>query len=528
MKKTLLFVSFVLLFSLPIYAQNSEFISNIKHLSEKELFDAGNYYFENNSTDTALFYYNLHINISSKNADLEQQKRLIGTLSNAAAIYFFMCDYRSAYELLIKALRICEKTNYEPLTSIIYSNIGNIYFGFEKFDIAKFYYAKALNLCKDSANMVVMLNNLGASDVESNNLDSAFFWLNKSLEVSKQHGNVYLHSTLNSLASLYEKRTLYDSAFYYFHLSLMEARKNNDIEKEAQNLSDLGKLFFKVKKIDSALYYIDLSNDIADKKNYQGILADNYLTLSKIEDSEGNIKNAYKHYKKYVDLRDSIYNTDKFNEISQLQRLYEVSKTNEQIEHLILEKHKQKVIWLTTLSVLLFVSAVLLFVFLQKRRLDTAYKTLFEKNMEIIKLQEKPLEQEFEKYKRSTLTDVLQSELLSKILTLMENSSIICDPEFSLDKLAELTQSNHAYVSQVINAALKKNFRSFLNSYRIGEAQRLFADFDMTKFTIESIAFQVGYKSPTTFRDAFKEITGVSPNYYLKEIRERRVSAPNL
>jgi len=168
----------------------------------------------------------------------------------------------------------------------------------------------------------------------------------------------------------------------------------------------------------------------------------------------------------------------------------------------------------------LLVTAGLLFVYYQKRKLNIAYKTLFEKNIEIIKLQEKPSEKELEKYKKSTLSDVLQNELLNKILKLMEDSSIICDTEFSLDKLAELTQSNHAYVSQVINTALKKNFRSLLNSYRIREAQRLFANFDIAKYTIESVASQVGYKSPTTFRDAFKEITGVSPNYYLKEMQE--------
>jgi len=502
------------------YAQSNDFYSNIKLLSEKELFDAGNAYFEKNSNDTALVYYNLLINTSVKNTDFEQQKRVIGALSNAAAIYFFMCDYRSAYELLIKALRICEKTNYEPLTSVVFSNIGNVYFRFEKFDIAKIYYTKALNLCKDSANMVAILNNLGASDVESNHLDSAYYWLNKSLIISKQHNNANLYSTLNSLASLYEKRALYDSAFFFYRLSLTETRNSKNIEKEAQNLSDLGKLFYKMNKIDSALFYINLSNDIAKEKNYPGILADNFLTLSKIEDADGNTKNAYKHYKNYVDLRDSIYNTDKFNEISQLQRLYEVSKTNEQIEQLIVDKHKQKVIWVTTLTVLLLVSGVLLFVFFQKRKLNIAYKTLFEKNIEIIKLQEKPTEKEFEKYKRSALSDDLQNELLNKILTLMEDTAIICNTDFSLDKLAELTQSNHAYVSQVINTALKKNFRSFLNSYRIREAQRLFANFDIAKYTIESVASQVGYKSPTTFRDAFKEITGVSPNYYLKEMQE--------
>ena len=103
----------------------------------------------------------------------------------------------------------------------------------------------------------------------------------------------------------------------------------------------------------------------------------------------------------------------------------------------------------------------------------------------------------------------------------MEDTSIVCDPEFSIDKLAELSKSNQKYVSQVINDTLKKNFRTFLGTYRIQEAQRLLADFDATKYTIDSIALKVGYKSPNSFRDAFKEITGVSPSFYLKSIQDK-------
>jgi len=110
---------------------------------------------------------------------------------------------------------------------------------------------------------------------------------------------------------------------------------------------------------------------------------------------------------------------------------------------------------------------------------------------------------------------------LHKILTLMEDSSIFCAPDFSVDKLAELVQSNQKYISQVINNVLKKNFRSFLNSYRIREAQLIFSEPDVKRYTIESVALRVGFKSRNAFREAFKEITGVSPNFYLNSMQEQ-------
>jgi len=288
-------------------------------------------------------------------------------------------------------------------------------------------------------------------------------------------------------------------------------------------------LFFEIQETDSALYYIDLSNAIAEEYGFLRVLIENYLTLSKIEESKKHTESAFKYFKKYANLKDSIFNVKNFGEINDVQHLYEVSKTNRQIEQLTIEQqikertiHYQNIIELITFAVLLLVSVILLYVFFQKRELNKAYKALFEKNIEIIELQDNSSERGAEKYKKSTLTDSMQDELLDRILFLMETSSIICDSKFTVDKLAELMHSNQFYVSQVINSALKKNFRSLLNSYRIREAQRLFSAPDAAKYTIESVSLRVGFKSQSAFRDAFKEITGVNPNFYLKSVQEQR------
>ncbi|MCL2098001.1 MAG: AraC family transcriptional regulator [Bacteroidales bacterium] len=504
-----------------------DLISKYKQLSAQQLLDTANYYFDRNSTDTALVCYSLIINTSVKDADIEQQQRIVEALNRTALIYYYMCDYRSAYEFLIRALLLCEKYNYIPYKPRIYTNIGIIYSRFNKYNMAKPYLLKALSLCSDSTSIAAILNNLGGIELKSGKLDSALYFLNKSLQISKRHNDTYLHNIQNTIGWLYQEIKHYDSAYYYFRLSLNEAKKNNKVEVEAENLSSLAKLFFETNKTDSALLYIDLSNIIAERNNFLSILAENYLTLSKIEDAKGHNKNAFEYFKTYANLRDSVFNIRNFGEINQLQRLYEVSKTNQEIEQLVMEQQikertiiYQRTIQFITLIVLLLVIFILLAMFFQKRKLNTAYKVLFEKNLKIIDLQEKSSE----KYKKSALTHDLQGALLDKILILMQDTSIICDTKFSIDKLAELAQSNQKYVSQVINDTFKKNFRSFLNGYRIREAQQLFSAPDATKYTIEAVAFRVGFKSQSAFRDAFKEVTGVSPNFYLKSMQEQNNS----
>jgi len=510
---------------------NNDIISKYKNLSKQQLLATGDSLYYENTYDEALVCFSLVINTSNKETDIEEQKKVIEALNKSAIIYRHMSDYQMALKLLLKGLDLCEKYHDDEYISKLYANIGDIYYYFKKYDTSKSYALKALESCQDSAIMVIILNNLGILELERGNNEDALGYLNQSLKISKQQNDTYLHGILNSIALFYQETHQCDSAFYYFRLSLDETKKKYknkaEAEIEAQNLSELSKLFLETNQKDSALFYIDLSNNVAIENNFWEILAENYFTLSKIEEKGGSNQNALEYYKKYVNLKDSIFNVDRFGEINQAQRLYEISKTNQQIEQLSIEQQikertirYQKIIQFITLFILLLVCAVLLVVFFQKKKLNRAYKALFEKNIEIVKLQkESSSEKDLEKYPNSALTDEKQLELMDEILTIMKDISIICDPKFSLNKLAEILHSNHAYVSQVINTAKNKNFRSFLNSYRIREAQRIFSEPNAKKYTIESIALQVGFKSQSSFRNAFKEITGVSPNFYLKSMQ---------
>jgi len=505
-----------------LFQNNTVPISKISHLSQRQLLDTAEYYFGKGNVDMALLYYNLIVSTTKPNADIEQQKIAVDALNSLAIIYSGMNHHRSAYEFLIKALLLSERINYYSFLPRIYNNIGNIFFLFNKHDIAQRYFSKALEVCYDSVGLMIILNNLGAVEIENNNLDSAFLLLEKALQISRKINITRLYSIQNNIARIHLERRQFDSAFYYFRLALNNAIKHDKRDKEAENLSGLANCFFKTGNIDSALLYIGLSNAIAKEHSLLRILAKNHLTLANIEESRGRNRDALAHFRAYAKLKDSVFNIENFGNIKQIQHLYETTKMNQQIEQLVMEQeiknrtiHYQQIIQGIILAILVLVSVVLLFIFLQNRRLNTAYKVLFDKNLKIIELKT-----DSEKYKKSALTHDAQNELLNKILTLMKDTSVICDTKLTVDKLAELTKSNSTYVSQVINSTFGKNFRSFLNDYRIQEAQRLFSTPDATKYTIESLAHQVGFKSRNAFSDAFKEIVGVSPNFYLKSIQD--------
>lgn len=105
----------------------------------------------------------------------------------------------------------------------------------------------------------------------------------------------------------------------------------------------------------------------------------------------------------------------------------------------------------------------------------------------------------------------------------MENPDEFCNCDFSLERLAFLVESNSRYVSQVINETYNKNFRTFINDYRIKEAQlRLMNITEYGNYTIQAIAESVGYKSHTNFIVIFKRITGMTPSIFQKIAKEEK------
>ena len=533
--------------NIEITPQTDEFLSNLSKLSPQEMSDKASFYLNNSSFDTAFIYCNLIINTTPKKADIEQQIILLLAYNRLGIVYGVMADFRLSYDNFIKALMIGEEYNLTDHISFLYTNIGNIYSSLNNFELAKQHHLKALNMSSDSIKIISILNNLGNIYLKKGDTDSAYYYLNQSIFLSKKNENNRMQYMLNNLATYYQKEKLYDSAFYCFRKSIEFSKINNDNRGESINFSEMGKLFFEINNIDSALYYIDLSNKIAYENKFLQIITDNYLILSEIEKSKGKYKNALELYETYTNLKDSLTNAGVYGSINLLQTQYENSKTNQQIEELIIDRQikentirYQRIIQRIIASIMLLAILVLLIFISQNRKLRTAYKVLVDKNIEIIEFQKKipetfpeiTEENETEATNESKIEDKVaeknqtcplsiqeQNELLKRILIVMDDVSVICDKDFSLDKLVEMLESNQKYISYVVNRALNKNFRSFLNSYRIKEAQKLLSELNTKKFTVNSVAQSVGFESYSGFYYAFKEITGVSPNFYLKSVQ---------
>jgi AraC-like DNA-binding protein len=500
---------------------NNDVVSKYRQLSIQKLIDTADYFYNHNEVDMALSCFILLINTASESSDIEDLKRVLRAYNGVVQIYSRTGNYRIAYEFALDALKLSERVDDVSHLPLLHSCIGYIFSCFNEYDLAELHCREGLKYSRDSIDIAGGLNDLGYVKLESGSLDSVLYFLKQSLDILKRHDATIQQAVLHSVAAYYEKTKVYDSAFLYYRLAFEIAEKYNRVNVKAITLSDWGKLFLLLNKPDSALYYVNLSNAVAAENNLLGTMTKNYLILSDIAESKGQKQAAYTYFRQHSNLKDSILNLGKISEINQLRSLYEASKVNRQIERFTIDQQMKERTIRYQFVILMLISIALISVFIQNRKLNTAYKKLFEKNIQISEFQQQQSKNEPERQRKSILTDEMQDDLIVQIYALMEDGSIVCDEDFTLDKLAKLLRTNRTYVSQAINDVLQKNFTHFTNEYRIKEAQRLFSEPDASKYTVEFVASKTGFKSRNTFSRAFKEITGVSPGFYLKSTQER-------
>lgn len=88
---------------------------------------------------------------------------------------------------------------------------------------------------------------------------------------------------------------------------------------------------------------------------------------------------------------------------------------------------------------------------------------------------------------------------------------------FSLGDLASALYTNKVYLSKTINFYSGKNFRKFINHYRVMYAMDIFRN-DM-KLQVNELAGLSGFRSTTTFAHAFFDIMEEPPSTWCARMR---------
>ena len=117
----------------------------------------------------------------------------------------------------------------------------------------------------------------------------------------------------------------------------------------------------------------------------------------------------------------------------------------------------------------------------------------------------------FKPYAGRNQGDVLTGEVFQEIDEYLLHSKAYLDPEFQLNDLAVHLDKSKQVVSHTISSETGKNFKEFLNSYRIQHAKSLLVNSDAK---ILAVALDSGYKNKVSFIQNFKKFSKLTPHQY--------------
>ncbi len=105
--------------------------------------------------------------------------------------------------------------------------------------------------------------------------------------------------------------------------------------------------------------------------------------------------------------------------------------------------------------------------------------------------------------------------LHQKLIGVVEAEKAYLEPELSISALAARIDAPEHQVRALINKAMgHRNFRAFLNGYRMAEAKAALADPQKAALPILTIAMDSGFASLSSFNRAFKESAGQTPSAF--------------
>jgi len=113
--------------------------------------------------------------------------------------------------------------------------------------------------------------------------------------------------------------------------------------------------------------------------------------------------------------------------------------------------------------------------------------------------------------KKKYLTESKELTIYFELLELFRKEKPFLEADLSLSYVSELLNTNVKYLSEVINSQTDRNFKYFVNQFRVQEFERIVSTGEMSNYTLFSIGQNCGFKNKSTFHNVILNHTGITP-----------------
>ncbi len=275
--------------------------------------------------------------------------------NSMGVLYNSMGDHVKALDYFQKALVIITEYKNNVQIGICLTNIGNEYRRLLKYTLAKEYHTRALKMFEESSFLQgVSANyiNLGNDYYDQNDFQKAMDFQFKALQSFRKMGN--------------------------------KLGMGNCFMNISEDYGKLNNLKLSIRYGDSAIAINKAIGDLSQESESYKYLAQAYAKSDKY-------KEAYENYMQFSSLKDSIFNTDKTKQLSDLKTQYEVDKKETELKAKSEADHaRQRAIIYAGAAVLLIV--IFFSIFLYRRfKITQQQKVIIEQKSILVEEKQKEI-----------------------------------------------------------------------------------------------------------------------------------------
>jgi two-component system NarL family sensor kinase len=338
-----------LILSLPVIAQQNKFLDSARNIfrAQPELASS------------------LLVQVKNNAIKINDNNSVIAAELIEGNIAYFKGKHDKALTIYLHALTIAEKNNFHEQIAAICNEIGTLFKKNKDLKKALLYYTRAMDeatIINNDAQIANSHNNIGLVYEEDGKYPIALKQYQKSLfyyqKAKEKLGESYSLEYIGYVLGLMKN---YDSANEYLQKSLSLRKELKDNYGIAVCLIELTEINKDKKDFNRAINYAKQAVSFCKEINYPDMLQQGYLLLSEIYEQKKDFAEAYQAHKKYVTIKDSIFNIAKSNQINELQTRYDTEKKEQRINLLNKESAIQKLKLTQRDGIIIFISLAFLF-----------------------------------------------------------------------------------------------------------------------------------------------------------------------
>ncbi len=420
---------------------------------------------------------------------IKDEHAIISSLNLLSSIYFTKKE-ESGYTYALEAYSRAKKTNELPSMYVTACNIANYLYNQQKF-------TEALKYLKEGEEIAETLK----MESEKSYIYSFYGDIYKSLKQPKE-AEEYYKKSFGDLPETSNYDRLYARICY------------------AQYLMDQG-------RFDEATQNLEETLLLSDEYKISIFSTEVYFYLSICYEYKGDIGKALENYKKYNESYQRQVTEAKAKEFALLDLRYRIAeeKSINAAQRVALIQRNWVIVAVATALVFLIIIGIMTYLRTRKKmRLNKETVSRYLEALETERELRARLEEALNHKPTATpsgLTDDKQSELFTRFNRMMTDEKIYRNSDLSLEKAAEMLNTNRTYLSQVVNEQSGLSFPVYINSFRLKEAIELLSNPDNDE-PLKNICFSVGFSTTSAFYTLFRQKTGMAPSVFRQNVKDLR------